>query len=109
MPERQRQPEAKEVSHRPMHAEGRVLHRGVPQPDCQVLLVDEPARAVSAVTDTDADGRWALDSDGALVFARCRGEALGVVAAPAGSVDLIHGPVTVTIRLEARPTEVLDR
>ena len=156
-----------------MHAEGRVLHRGVPQPDCQVLLVDEPARVVSAVTDTDADGRWALDGDGTLVFARCRGEALGVVAAPAGSVDLeitdvaptyeltvlvvgppaelvpqirlapreisridlpdswlpvaaeaeggslspdrdgfeldVHGPVTVTIRLEARPTEVLDR
>jgi hypothetical protein len=82
-----------------MHAEGRVLHRGVPQPDCQVLLVDEPARAVSAVTDTDADGRWALDGDGTLVFARCRGEALGVVAAPAGSVDLEITDVAPTYEL----------
>jgi hypothetical protein len=82
-----------------MHAEGRVLHRGVPQEECQVLLVDEPARAVSAVTDTDADGRWALDGEGTLVFARCRGEALGVVAAPAGSVDLEITDVAPTYEL----------
>ena len=76
-----------------------MLHRGVPQPDCQVLLVDEPARAVSAVTDTDADGHWALDGDGTLVFARCRGEALGVIAVPAGSVDLEITDVAPTYEL----------
>lgn len=76
-----------------------MLHRGVPQEDCQVLLVDEPARAVAAVADTDADGRWALDGEGTLVFARCRGEALGAVAAPAGSVDLEITDVAPTYEL----------
>jgi hypothetical protein len=75
-----------------MHAEGRVLHRGEPVGDCQVLLVDEPARSVSAVSETGADGRWVLDGEGTLVFARCRGAAVGVVAAPAGSVDLEIAP-----------------
>jgi hypothetical protein len=75
-----------------MHAEGRVLHRGEPVGDCQVLLVDEPSRAVSAVSETGADGRWVLDGEGTLVFARCRGAAVGVAAAPAGSVDLEIAP-----------------
>jgi hypothetical protein len=82
-----------------MHVEGRVLHRGAPQEDCQVLLVDEPAREVCAVADTEPDGRWALDGEGTLVFARCRGEALGAVAAPAGSLDLEITDVAPTYEL----------
>ena len=76
-----------------------MLHRGVPQEGCQVLLVDEPARTVSGATDTGADGHWVLDGEGTLVFARCRGEALGVVAAPAGSVDLEITDVAPTYAL----------
>ncbi len=76
-----------------------MLHRGVPQEGCQVLLVDEPSRTVSASAETGADGRWALDGEGTLVFARCRGEALGAVSAPAGSVDLEITDVAPTYAL----------
>jgi hypothetical protein len=66
-----------------MRAEGRVLHRGEPQSDCQMLAVDEASRAVLAATETGSNGRWAVDADAGalLVFGRCRGDALGVVSA----------------------------
>jgi hypothetical protein len=67
-----------------MRAEGRVVHRGAPQAGCQMLLADEARREVVAACETGADGRWALDGDGTLVFGRCRGEALGVVWARGG-------------------------
>jgi hypothetical protein len=83
-----------------MRVEGRVLHRGVPQAGCQVLLVDEAARAVTAAAATGDDGGWALDGEGSLVFARCRGEALGVVAAPVGGpLDLEIADVAPTYEL----------
>ena len=66
-----------------MHVDGRVLHRGEPQADCQMLAVDEAAHVVLASTETHGDGRWAFDVPGEelLVFGRCRGDALGVVSA----------------------------
>jgi hypothetical protein len=66
-----------------MHVDGRVLHRGEPQADCQMLAADEAARAVLAAAETHGDGRWAFDVPGEelLVFGRCRGDALGVVSA----------------------------
>ena len=61
---------------------GVVLHRGRPQADCQVLAIDEAAGEVLADAATSRDGRWELNAPHRelLVFARCRGEALGVVA-----------------------------
>jgi len=75
-----------------MRVEGRVVERGAPQAGCQVLLADERARAVLAAAETGADGAWALPvpaaaPDDLLVFARCRGAALGVAwarTAPGG-------------------------
>lgn len=69
-----------------MRVEGRILHRGAPQPDCQVLVCDEGARTVLAAAGTGPDGRWTTEvpagaPDALLVFGRCRGEALGVVYA----------------------------
>ena len=66
-----------------MRADGRVLHRGEPQSGCQMLAVDEEARAVLAAVETGSNGRWALDAETGelLVFGRCRGDALGVVSA----------------------------
>jgi hypothetical protein len=81
-----------------MRAEGRVLHRGAPQAGCQMLLVDEPQRQVVADCETGADGRWALDGAGTLVFGRCRGEALGVVSTRGGG-DLEMTDVTPTHEL----------
>jgi hypothetical protein len=92
-----------------MHVEGRVLHRGAPQGDCQVLLVDEGAREVLAACETGADGRWALDGEGTLVFARCHGEALGVVSGRAdGPLELELTDVAPTHRLTVRVAGLPD-
>ena len=39
-----------------MRVEGRILHRGAPQPDCQVLVCDEGARTVLAAAGTGRTG-----------------------------------------------------
>lgn len=96
-----------------MRVEGRLLHRGAPQADGQVLLADEGARTVLAAAETGADGAFALPvPEGAsgelIVFARCRGAALGVAfARPRGKgepVDLEMTDVAPTHEL----TVVLD-
>jgi hypothetical protein len=86
---------------------GRVLHRGAPQAGCQVLAVDEAAGAVVADAETGPDGTWELPAGDLLVFARCRGEALGVVARPAADgLDLEIAPtypLTVLIEADGMP------
>jgi hypothetical protein len=90
---------------------GRVLHRGTPQADCQVLAVDEAASGVLADAETGPDGAWELDVPAAgdvLVFARCRGQALGVVARSAGAdsdaidleIEAVAPTHELTVRLE---------
>jgi hypothetical protein len=89
---------------------GTVLHRGEPQAGCQVLAIDEQARAVLADASTGADGAWSLKvPDGQsqlLAFARCRGEALGIVGrrTPPGAtgVALELTAVAPTHRLSVR-------
>ena len=96
-----------------MRVEGRLLHRGTPQAGGQVLLADEAAHAVLAAVETGPEGAWALpvpaDAPGELlVFARCRGAALGVAfarTAPGGPpLDLEMTDVAPTHAL----TVVLD-
>src|SRR5206468_1862395 len=90
---------------------GRVLHRGRGQAGCQVLAVDEAAGAVLADAETSIDGIWELTAPGApgerLVFARCRGEALGVVAAPIRPDD--QRPVVLEMTDVARTHELTVR
>ena len=66
-----------------MRVDGRVLHRGEPQAECEMLAADEASQTVLAAAETRGDGRWAFDlpRDELLVFGRCRGDALGVVSA----------------------------
>ena len=66
-----------------MRVDGRVLHRGEPQAECEMLAADEASQTVLAAAETRGDGRWAFDvpRDEVLVFGRCRGDALGVVSA----------------------------
>jgi hypothetical protein len=96
-----------------MRVEGRLLDRGAPQAGGQVLLADEAARAVLAAVETGADGAWALTVPAGapaelLVFARCRGAALGVAfartAAGGAPLDLEMTDVAPTHAL----TVVLD-
>jgi hypothetical protein len=80
-------------------AEGRVIHRGAPLAGCQVLAIDGERVVADALTGPD--GRWTLPG-APLVFARCRGEAIGVVAGAGG--DLVLAPThALTIRVEGGP------
>lgn len=86
---------------------GRVLHRGRPQRGCQVIAVDEQAGVVLADALTDQDGSWELAAgDDALLFARCRDEALGIATARPwqGSFDLDVAEFAPTHEVRVRIT-----
>jgi hypothetical protein len=61
---------------------GRLLHHGAPEAGCQVLAADEATSSVVDDVVTGSDGSWQLGlpdgTEKVLVFARCRGDALGV-------------------------------
>lgn len=93
--------------------DGRVLHRGAPQPGCRVIAGDEETGRVVAHAETGAAGTFELaveDTEDVVVVALCAAQAIGVVAAPAGgaleleltSVAATH-PLTVHVTGEDVP------
>lgn len=69
---------------------GRVRYGSEPQAQAQVLAVDERAAAVVADTVSGPDGAWELAAppEAGLVFARCRGEVIGVACGRADGAAL---------------------
>ncbi len=86
---------------------GRVVHRGQPLADCQVLAIDE---AVLADTVTGADGRWSLTADASLLIARCRGDAIGLIAARPPAAELELSPThPLVVHLEGMPADAVPQ